>query len=72
MDCQKVLAERLMGQAVYRGKSSLLKPDVGKFVRSLLVSSWNRYRKTVRRDMDKISRDVKIVKEAWLGECDDA
>ena len=67
-ECQKQLAERFMGAAAYQGTFSLLKPEVGWFVCTPLLMPWNRYRKTIKRDMIKISKNVELVHEARIDE----
>lgn len=67
-DCQKPVADRLLGTEAYQGMGTLLKPEVVHFVATLLSLSWNRYRKVIRRDMNKIDATVQLAHETWIGE----
>ena len=63
--CQPALATRLLGDDAFHGSSTIVKPVVGKFVRTLLSIAWNWHRKVNHREVNKIDTGVREVGEKW-------
>jgi len=56
-----------MGDRVFLGGGTLLKTPVLKFVDTLLAITWNRYRKSTSREVDRLEKDIEEIATVWKG-----
>ena len=64
---QDKVATALFGDDAYIGDSTMLKPEVGTFAKTLLTITWNRYRKGVKRDVRQMDTAFAQVTQLWDG-----
>jgi hypothetical protein len=60
------LADALFGDDAFTEGSFLTAPIMA-FVTALLVSTWNRYRKVLKRQATSINKKTREVEEEWRG-----
>ena len=60
-DMRSIVANRLLGDKVFVGSGTLLKTPVLKFVDTLLAITWNRYRKSTSREVDRLEKDLEEI-----------
>lgn len=64
---QDKVAAALFGEDAFIDNTTMLKPAVVTFAKTLLTTSWNRYRKTVRRDVRQMDTAFQEVTQLWNG-----
>lgn len=60
------LADVLFGDDAFTDGSFLIAP-IMTFVSTVLVSTWGRYRKTMKRQANSIDKKTREVEDQWLG-----
>ena len=64
------LAYALFGESVFPAdETDFLLPEVKQFIDVLLVQTWNRYRKGLLREANRLKKDQEALEKEWHGEC---
>lgn len=54
-----------MGEEAFLSGGTFIKPAVRRFLDTMLALTWNRYRKTNTREVNKLEKDLAEVTETW-------
>lgn len=64
------LAYALFGESAFPAdETDFLLPEVKQFIDVLLVQTWNRYRKGLLREANRLKKDQEALEKEWHGEC---
>jgi hypothetical protein len=65
------IAQELFGDNAWINPDTqtMLQPEIKKFINIILASTWNRYRKAIRRDQKAIETLEAQINMHWLGKC---